>query len=261
MATTPDQFSLGKRKAEEISADQSEGEVLDSSEEPPSKKPKVDQDEEAVDVSEDAVPQTVQGKDDGRKRWNVGMEMPKGKPRPTFIGESEMDRQSGSGTIEDPMIIWLGKIPVDAEVKTANEDIARQSAEKLEAITNIYIRCAAQDRKFVDRDGKRVRIWNPDSIPFYRHTIAADPHMSLAFGTNADNLVLHGYVHVDVDEAGKPTGLATARSAENIDEEDDRILELFVHDDDQHDCAPYCRTHARYERTDCSTTGALVLFG
>ncbi|KAI4859809.1 hypothetical protein F4820DRAFT_462192 [Hypoxylon rubiginosum] len=185
--------------------------------------------------------------DDGRKRWNVGMEMPKGKPRPTFIGESEKDRRSGSGTIEDPMIVWLGKIPDDAEVKTANEDIARQSAEKLEAITHIYIRCAVQDCKFIDRDGKRIHIWNPDSIHFHHGTATADPHMSLAFGTNAYNLVLYGYVYVDVDEDGKPTGLATGRDAENVDNEDDRVLELFVHDDEQLDCAPYCTKHMRYE--------------
>lgn len=252
MVSTPEHISLGKRKAEEIAADQIE---VDSPEEPSPKKIRVDQTDEVNNprvllarkikyYGDLSAPGEITPSHDNRHRWDFGMEMPKGKPRSTFIGESEEDRRSGSGSVEDPMIIWLGKMPVDAKVKTANEDIVYQAAQKLETITHIYIRCAAQATKFVDRDGKRIPIFNPDVIHFHHGKTAADPHLSLAFGTNADNLVLYGYIHVDLDDDGKPTGFAASRSAENVEDGDDRIFELFVHDDDQQDCAPYCSTHA-----------------
>ncbi|KAI2464918.1 hypothetical protein F4781DRAFT_411192 [Annulohypoxylon bovei var. microspora] len=230
MATTPELSPLGKRKADEITADEiEEGEATDIVGEPESKKVKVDH----MDV--------VDG------RWNIGMEMPQGKPRPKFIGESEEDRASGDGTVEDPKILWLGKIPLDAEVKRANEDIARRAALDLETITHIYIRCGAQSSKFVDRDGKRILIWNPDSINFHHRTTAADPHMSLAFGTDADNLVLYGYINVTVDENGKPTDFAASRNADYVVDGDDRIFELFPFEAQQHDCSPYCPTHGSNE--------------
>ncbi|KAI1099057.1 hypothetical protein F4804DRAFT_337604 [Jackrogersella minutella] len=230
MATTPEQHYAGKRKADEITTDQfEEGEVVDVPEEPKSKKVKVDH----ADVI--------------HERWNVGMEMPQGKPRPTFIGESKKENVSGNGTVEDPMIVWLGKIPRDADSKEANEDIARRAAFSLEDITHVYIRCAAQSSKFVDRDGKRIHIFNPDTIHFHHRTTAADPHMSLAFGTEADNLVLYGYINVAIDENGRPTDFATSRDTDHVVDGDDRIFELFPYEADQQHCSPYCPTHSSNE--------------
>ncbi|KAI0838442.1 hypothetical protein F5Y06DRAFT_303764 [Hypoxylon sp. FL0890] len=174
------------------------------------------------------------------KYWDMGMKIPQGRPRPKFIGESEEDRISGSGTVKDPKIVWLGKIPLDAETKKANEDAARRAASSLKTITHIYIRCAAQSTKFVDRDGKRISIWNPDSIRFWHRTTAADPHISLALGTNADNLVLHGYINVAVDENDNPTDFATSRNPDYVVDGDDRIFELFPYEADEQYCAPYC---------------------
>ncbi|KAI1759202.1 hypothetical protein GGR53DRAFT_514325 [Hypoxylon sp. FL1150] len=257
MAPTSEQVSLGKRKAKEIAAGQIEGDADDASEESASKKVKVDQSNEETigvvsspeEISYDLEEGEVVASNEitpGHTRpqcWDIGMEMPRGKPRPAFMGESEEDRRFGSGSVEDPMIVWLGKMPIDPEVKTANEVIARQSAGKLETVTHVYIRYAAQATKFIDRDGKRIPIFNPDGIHFHHGIAAADPHLSLAFGTNADNLALYGYIHVDVDENGKPMGFATSRNAENVEDGDDRIFELFLHNDDEHDCAPYCPIH------------------
>ncbi|KAI1139093.1 hypothetical protein F5Y05DRAFT_412196 [Hypoxylon sp. FL0543] len=219
MATTPVHLASVKRKADEITTDEVE-EVVDVQDEPNPKKPKIDL--------------------TGIKGWNIGMELPQGKPRPKFIGESEEDRVSGSGTVEDPKILWLGKAPLDAENKKANEDVVRRAASSIKTITHIYIRSATKTIKFVDRDGKRICIWNPDVINFGHKTAAADPYISLAFGTNADNLVLYGFINVAVDDNGKPTDFATSRNPDHVVDEDDRIFELFPYEEDQQYCAPYC---------------------
>ncbi|OTA92707.1 hypothetical protein M434DRAFT_396268 [Hypoxylon sp. CO27-5] len=176
------------------------------------------------------------------KRWNFHMEIPQGKPRPKFVGEFEKHRVSGSGSVGDPAIMWLGNIPLNVEEKEANEGIVRWAVSSLDAITHIYIIYGTRFTKFVDRDGQRICIWNPDSgIHFHHGTTAADPHISLVTGTNEDNLVLYGYINVVVDEYGKPTGLARYRNPEHVVDGDDRILELFPYEEDQHYCAPYCQ--------------------
>ncbi|KAI0101430.1 hypothetical protein F4776DRAFT_669039 [Hypoxylon sp. NC0597] len=231
MAASPNHNAPDKRKADEIVPDEAEeGEIAVFSEEPTPKKARIDRTETG--------------------HWNVDMEMPRGKPRPTFDGEFEEHRVSGSGSVGDPAIMWLGKIPLDVEVsqaffvataaKEANEDIVRWTASRLDGITHIYIRCATQSTKFVDRDGKRICIWNPDSIHFYHRTVAADPHISLAMGTNEDNLVLYGYINVDVDKDGKPVDLATYRNPDYVVDGDDRNLQLFPYEEEQHYCIPYC---------------------
>ncbi|KAI1378069.1 hypothetical protein F4677DRAFT_443983 [Hypoxylon crocopeplum] len=233
---TPNRESPGKRKADEITVDENDGEEAgEISEEPETKRIK------AESQSKEELMNSI------HKRWDTDMEMPRGGPRPKFIGESEEDRTSGSGTVDDPLIVFLGKIPVDEEIKIANQDIAREAALRFKSITHIYIRCAAQSSMFVDRDGKRIPIWNPDRILFYHETKAADPHISLMFGTDASNLVLHGYINVTVDEDGKPTDFASSRNEDYVVDGDDRIFELFQYDLDQQDCAPYCSSHASSE--------------
>ncbi|KAI1413294.1 hypothetical protein F5Y13DRAFT_189204 [Hypoxylon sp. FL1857] len=222
MATTPNHDALGKRKADEITTSGTEEEdIANDPEESRFKRP-------IIEVTE-------------TRRWDIDMEMPQGKPRPKFVGELEEHRVSGAGTVEDPMIMWLGKIPIDTETKQANEEIARRAAWSLTTITHIYIRCAAQASKFVDRDGKRISIWNPDSICFHHETTLADPHISLALGTSAENLVLYGFINVAVDENSRPIDFATSRNPEHVIDGDDRIFELFPYEADQQCCAPYCR--------------------
>ncbi|KAL7619457.1 hypothetical protein AAE478_009996 [Parahypoxylon ruwenzoriense] len=259
MAETPRRESLVKRKADEISTDDIEAvEETPVSEGPESKRFKGEfQSQE--DRSE---------RHDVHERWTLDMGLPEGRPRPVFTGETEEERLSGSGTVEDPLIVWLAKIPPpdsDAGIITANQDIARQAAMSLGDITHVYIRCAAQTSKFVDRDGKRIPIWNPDNIYFRHRTAPADAHLALAFGTDADTLVLHGYVNVDVDEDGKPIDFATSRNPENVVDGDDRIFELFPYEEEFKDCAPYCPDHANTVGSTTpkgySITGATELVG
>ncbi|KAI1395007.1 hypothetical protein F4819DRAFT_506264 [Hypoxylon fuscum] len=243
MATTPERRTASKRKADEIAVDENEqAKTVKASEEPAPKKAKTEHTEdgpvETVELVQMKLP------DHCPKRWNVGIEMPKGKPRPKFTGDSESKRKSGEGTVGDPMITWVGTIPSDAEIRTANEGFACRAAKSLKKVTHVYIRCATQSSMFVDRDGKRIPIWNPDTIQFHHRTVEADPHMCLAFGTEARNLVLYGYVHVVIDESGKPTGFATVRNDNKLVDGDDRIFELFEYDAQQNDCAPYCPSHA-----------------
>ncbi|KAI2603432.1 uncharacterized protein GGS25DRAFT_526465 [Hypoxylon fragiforme] len=245
MAESPIETLPSKRKADEIVDDEveedEEGETTDSPLEPEFKKVKTEDQPEDKPEGDPAV-----AVDD--KRWNADMEMPKEKSRPHFLGESDARRRSGSGTVDDPLIVWLGKMPKDSEIKEANEDIARRTALELGLITHVYIRCAAQSSKFVDRDGKRIPIWNPDTIAFQHETKEADPHLSLAFGTNSTSLVLYGYVNVTVDEEGKPIDFATSRIEDHVVDGDDRILEIFEYEATQQDCAPYCSKHVSREK-------------
>ncbi|KAI1653487.1 hypothetical protein F4813DRAFT_399882 [Daldinia decipiens] len=179
--------------------------------------------------------------------WNKGMDMPLGKPRPRFVGETDQDRISGSGTIEDPELVWLGAIPSDTITREANEDIVRKAARSLETVTNVYIRCAVQSTMYVDRNGKRIHIWNPDRINFRNRTRRTDPHIAVAFGTTPDNLVLYGFIHVAIDENGKPVDFAAYRDNKYVLDGDDRVFELFKYNADQRDCGPYCPSHARQE--------------
>ncbi|KAI0122374.1 hypothetical protein F4814DRAFT_458060 [Daldinia grandis] len=149
--------------------------------------------------------------DNDFKPWNKGMDMPSGKPRPRFVGETEEYRISGSGTVEDPEIIWLGVIPGDVIAREANEDIVWKAARSLRTITHVYIRCAVQSTMYVNRDGKRIHIWNPDRIDFYHRTRPADPHIAVAFGTTPYNLVLYGFIHVATDDNGSPVDFAAYR--------------------------------------------------
>ncbi|KAI0379359.1 hypothetical protein F5Y04DRAFT_282784 [Hypomontagnella monticulosa] len=236
MAATPERNPERKRKADEITKDEIEGEIkerdevkVNDSEEPASKKAKQDPVE------------TV------HKRWNADMEVPQGKPRPRFTGEYKKGRISGSGTVDDPLIVWLGKVPSNQEVRKANEDVVRGVALSLKIVTHVYIRCGTQSNKFIDRDGKRILLWNPDIIPFHHRTTTADPHMSVAFGTDPDNLVIQGYINVATDDNGKPTGLATSRNPDCVEDDDDRILELFPYGFYEQYCEPYCPTHAPNE--------------
>lgn len=216
-----------KRKADEISLERNE-EIMNTashSEGPPPKKTKTDDDFEP---------------------WNEGMDMPLGKLRPRFVGETE-DRRSGSGTVEDPELVWLGAIPDDAIAREANEDIVWKAARRLETVTHVYIRCAMQSTMYVDRDGKRIHIWNPDRIDFRYKTRRTDPHIAVAFGTTPDNLVLYGFIHVATDENGKPVDFATYRDDQHVLDGDNRVFGLFKYNADQRDCGPYCPSHARHE--------------
>ncbi|OTB02085.1 hypothetical protein M426DRAFT_25094 [Hypoxylon sp. CI-4A] len=230
--SSPDLEVFGKRKADAMSSiDEVEGEITDNdaAEEPRPKKAKTE-DAKVTHTHAQNIP----------KRWNLDMEIPQGRPRPKFLGESEEARRSGSGTVEDPLIVWLGKPPADAAIKQANESLARRSVEELQTITHIYIRCGAQSSMFVDRDGKRIPIWNPDVIRFVHETAPTNPHMSLAFGTNADSLVLYGYVNVSVDDDGVPSGFSEPdRDGDGVDG-DGRILEFFVYEEEEKHCKPYC---------------------
>ncbi|KAI1643647.1 uncharacterized protein F4817DRAFT_368217 [Daldinia loculata] len=196
-----------KRKADEISLERNE-EIMNTashSEGPPPKKTKTDDDFEP---------------------WNEGMDMPLGKLRPRFVGETE-DRRSGSGTVEDPELVWLGAIPDDAIAREANEDIVWKAARRLETVTHVYIRCAMQSTMYVDRDGKRIHIWNPDRIDFRYKTRRTDPHIAVAFGTTPDNLVLYGFIHVATDENGKPVDFATYRDDQHTNVTADPIVPVM----------------------------------
>ncbi|KAI1442842.1 hypothetical protein F5Y02DRAFT_420611 [Annulohypoxylon stygium] len=182
------------------------------------------------------------------KQWDLSMEMPQGKTRLHFTRDFTDVRISGNATTDDPEIVWLGRVPDDAEAKRANEYIARQAALKLNTITHVYIIYGTQSRMFVDRDRKRVHAWHVDDMKFKYRVLAADPHMFLAFGTGQDHINLYGYVHVTVDQKGNPTDFATSRNADHVVDGDDRIFELFEYDFDQGDCSPYCPTHAKGER-------------
>ncbi|KAI1385839.1 uncharacterized protein F4822DRAFT_355974 [Hypoxylon trugodes] len=231
METTPTQTPITKRKADDMAIDEDvEAQVAATPEEPASKKVKTDSTEAA------------------HKHWNADMEMPEGKARPKFNGEDEEDRASGSGTVEDPKLVWLGKVPLDAELREANQTLAREAALSLDEVTHVYIRYAAQSNKFINRDGDRIRIFNPDTILFGHRSAKADPHMSLAFGTDAGTLSVYGYINVDVDEDGNPVDFASSRNPEYVIDGDDRIFELFFYEDEQQDCAPYCPTHAKNEK-------------
>ncbi|KAI2606764.1 hypothetical protein GGR54DRAFT_620046 [Hypoxylon sp. NC1633] len=226
MANSSEGHSLGKRKTDDIAVDEyGDGNADVISGGPITKRAKMG----SKDV-----------------RWSIDTEIPNGRPRPKFIGESE-DRKAGSGKVKDPLIIWLSKVPVDAEARRANHAIARRAALKIGSITHVYIRCGTQSSRFVDRDGKSIHIWNPDIISFQHRTAVADPHISLAFGTDADNLVLYGYVNVAIDERGNPVDFATTRDKDIVIDGDDRIFELFEYRADEQDCAPYCPNHASRE--------------
>ncbi|KAI0886772.1 uncharacterized protein GGS22DRAFT_199129 [Annulohypoxylon maeteangense] len=227
---SPERSSLGKRNADEITTNEVEEVVADAQEEPEFKKVKVDHISPA------------------HKLWEIGMEIPQGKRRP-HLGKLTHDSESGSGSIEDPKIIWLGKVPHDSKTKKANEDIARRASSRLETITHVYIVCGTQSSKFVDRDGKRIHLWYPDGIHFQHKTTAADPHMFLAFGTKPDHVVLYGYINVTVDETGKPTDFATSRNEDFVVDGDDRIFELFPYEYEEHDCSPYCPRHKSGEES------------
>ncbi|KAI5859801.1 hypothetical protein GGS23DRAFT_599989 [Durotheca rogersii] len=229
--------SFGKRKVGEIATDETREDMASpTTEEPQPKRAKT----ETASEEENG---------DGPKRWYPGMQVPEGRPRPKFVGEDDEARISGSGTVEDPAIMWLGKMPsrdAGGAIRAANEEVARQAAQRLGCgITHVYIRCAAQASKFVDRDGARIPVWNPDRIWFAHGAAAAAPHLALAFGTAADNLVLHGYVGVAVDGAGRPTGLAASAGGDVEDGEDaDGALDLAPYAETPRDCAAYCPLHA-----------------
>ncbi|KAI1453740.1 hypothetical protein F4805DRAFT_478212 [Annulohypoxylon moriforme] len=224
--SSPRRTSPSKRKADEITIDETEdGEVVNTQEKHEPKKIKLEH------------------RSNAPRRWDIGMEMPQGKRRPHLTRDFANDHTSGDGTVDDPKIVWLGRVPRDAEKKDANEEMARKAASRLETITHVYIVCGTQSSKFVDRDGKRIHIWYPDTIPFQHKAAAADPHMFLAFGTKPDHVVLYGYINVTVDESGKPTDFEELRNADYVVDGDDRILELFSYEDEEYDCSSYCPRH------------------
>ncbi|CAJ2509487.1 Uu.00g145130.m01.CDS01 [Anthostomella pinea] len=194
-------------------------------------------------------------------RWNSDMKMPEegllGRPAMELMSELSSQCFVGSGTIEDPRIVWLGLIPclpredpkevpeIDNVQKKANENIARIAAQSI-GCSHVYIRCTNHSTKLVYMDGKRVALYDQYGRQNGWETMPADPHLTLLFGMSLGTVCIHGHATVRLDENKTPIDFASTRIPELVVDGDDRILELFRWIDPMY-CYPYCPVHGKDE--------------